>query len=157
MRVFTAVALALALPVLACQPAARPLSSADAAAVRGLGVSYAQAVLAKNADGVAALYATDAVEMPPNEPARVGKTAIRTAYANSGEASAFTVTSAQVDGRDDLAYDRGTWSWTGKLPGSTQPSTLTGKYLAIARRQLDSTWLWTAVIWNDDVQLPRAQ
>ncbi len=157
MRVSTVVALALTLPALACRPAPRPLSDADAAAVKRLGTLYAQAYLANNADGVAAVYATDAVEMPPNAPARVGRTAIRAGYATAMESSAFTLASARIDGRDDLAYDRGTWSWTGKVPGSTQTASVVGKYVAIARRQTDGTWLWTEVIWNNDEPLPGAQ
>lgn len=151
MHRFALTALAVSSLVLACQPTVGPMSDADVAAVRALGTSYAQAVLAGNAEAVAALYADDAVEMPPNVAARLGKATIQAAYEGGGGTTAFTLTSQRIDGRADLAYDRGTWSWTGVLPGQSEPSSDTGKYLAIARRQADGPWRWTEVIWNSDM------
>lgn len=154
MRRFFSVAVCLAL-LAACESEAGPLSPEDSAAVRQLGVTYAQAVLTGNVDAVVALYTEDAVEMPPNTPVRMGLTAIRAGYeGEQGIAQAFTVTSAEIDGRGDLAYDRGTWSWTGMMEGMTEPITETGKYVAIAREQEDDSWLWHVVIWNSDTPLP---
>lgn len=145
----------------ACQPAAAPLSDEDVAAIRALGQSYARTNLAKDADGVAALYSSGAVEMPPNQPARVGNAAIRNAYAAffglGVEASEFTLTAVEIQGEGDLAYDRGTWTWTGIPPGMTDQITDTGKYLGIARRQQDGTWLWTQMIWNSDLMPQQPQ
>ncbi len=111
----------LSLAVLAaCQPAAAPLSDEDVAAIRSLATSYAAANLAMDADAVAAVYADDAIEMPPNEPAVAGKSAVADKYASFFEqgvgADAFTVTSVEIDGMEDVAFDRGTWSWTGTPP-----------------------------------------
>ncbi len=152
----------LSLAVLAaCQPAAAPLSDEDVAAIRSLATSYAAANLAMDADAVAAVYADDAIEMPPNEPAVAGKSAVADKYASFFEqgvgADAFTVTSVEIDGMEDVAFDRGTWSWTGTPPGMSEPMTDSGKYMAIARRQEDGAWLWTAVIWNSDLPLPEAE
>lgn len=134
----------------ACKPQPATLSDADVAAIRQLGQSYASAVLKSDAAGVAALYADNAVEMPSDLPVRVGKAAIQAGYVGGMGATAFTLTSGQIDGRADLAYDRGTWSWTGTPPGKTTPVSQTGKYLTIARRQADGSWRWTQVIWNSD-------
>ena len=148
----------IALAAAACQPAALPLSDEDIAAIRSLGTTYAQANLAMDADAVAALYVEDAIEMPPNLPARMGRDEIREAYASwfaAGVASTeFTLTSVHIDGVDGLAYDRGTWTWTGVPPGATESITETGKHLMIARRQDDGSWRWTAGIWNSDMPLP---
>jgi uncharacterized protein (TIGR02246 family) len=148
----------------ACQqpgPGAVPLTDQDMAAIRSLGEAYAEANLAGDADAVAAIYAVDAVEMPPNEPATVGRDAIRARYASGmeagGQAIEFTVTSAEIDGMNGLAYDRGTWAWTGIPPGMTEPITGSGKHLIIARRQEDGSWLWTVVIWNSDTPLPQPE
>jgi ketosteroid isomerase-like protein len=73
------------------------------------------------------------------------------------ESSEFTVTSAAIDGMNGLAFDRGTWSWTGTPPGMSEPITETGKYLTIARRQEDGRWLWTADIWNSDTPIPEPE
>ncbi len=142
----------------ACQPSAAPLTDEDVTAIRSLGASYAQAVLAGDMDAVVALYAEDAVEMPPNMAARSGKEAIRAAYvseAGSGPmAGEFALTSVEIDGSGDLAFDRGTFSWTGTPPGMTEPMTETGKYLCIVRRQEGGSWLWSSVIWNSDNPAP---
>jgi ketosteroid isomerase-like protein len=100
------------------------------------------------------VYAEGAVEMPPNIPARDGVDAIRAAYASYFEAGAatveFTMTAAEIDGIGGVAFDRGTWSWTGREGGRTEPVTQTGKYLSIARRQEDGFWRYAAMIWNSD-------
>jgi len=149
------------LGAVACQPGAAPLTDADVTAIRSLGTSYAQAVLANDGDAIAALYAEDAIEMPPNMVTRSGKEAIRAAYvseAGSGVmASEFALTAIDVDGSGDLAYDRGAYSWTGTPPGMTEPMTETGKYLCIVRRQEDGSWLWSTVIWNSDNPPPPAE
>lgn len=133
----------------------------DVAAIRSLGTSEAQANLAKDADAVAALFADDAIDMPPNMPATVGKEAIRASYASEfelgGETTELTITSVEIDGMDGLAFDRGTYSWTGIPPGMTEPITDTGKYFGIARQQEDGSWLWTATIWNSDIPLPQPE
>ena len=150
---------AFALTVLAaCQPEVGPLSDEDAAAVRNLGTSYAQAVLAGDADAVAALYTENATEMPPDMPAREGRAAIRAAYeAEAGVVEEFTLTSVEIDGRAELAFDRGTWSWTGVVVDTAEAVTLTGKYVSIARKQGDGSWFWAAAIWNSDAPLPQPE
>ena len=135
--------------IVACESTAASFSNSDVAALTQLGQSYVQAVLTGNADSVAALYTEDAVEMPPNMRARAGTAAIKAGYQPSGT-TAFTMTSGRIDGRGDLAYDRGTWSWTGIMPGKAEPTSETGKYLVIARRQADGSWRWTDMIWNSD-------
>jgi len=147
--------------LVACQPATAPLSDADIAAISDLGSSYASANIAGDADAVAALYTEDAIEMPPNEPATQGRAGIRERYASyfalDAETIEFTVTPVEIDGMADLAFDRGTWTWTGIPPGMTESTTDTGKYLGIVRRQADGSWLWTAVIWNSDLPLPEPE
>ena len=99
--------------------------------------------------------------MPPNMPSSVGRDAIRANWAagfEAGvEASAFTLTSAATDGVGGLAYDRGTYAWTGTAPGMTEPMTDSGKYVSIARRQDDGSWLYVAVIWNSDLPIPQPE
>ncbi len=142
----------------ACQPAAAPLSEADVAALRSLDTSYAEAILNEDADAIAALYAEDAVEMPPNAPANVGREAIRAWYATAVFAAAdyddFAITPGEIDGVNGLAFNRGSYAFTTVSPGMTEPVTTTGKYLVIARKQPDGSWLWTADIWNADAPQP---
>jgi uncharacterized protein (TIGR02246 family) len=150
----------LALPVCAPPPEPEPvvdvgpLSDEDIAAVRELAHSYQEAVLANDAEAVAALYTDNATEMPADAPIRQGRAAVQSAYeAPSPVLSAFEVTSVEIDGLDDLAYDRGTWSGTFVMEGVEEPPTVTGKYLCIARKQSDGSWLWSIVIWNSDAPI----
>ncbi|MFO7589155.1 MAG: nuclear transport factor 2 family protein [Gemmatimonadota bacterium] len=155
--------LAVLLPtlvLLGCQPGATPLTDADIAAIRGLGEVYAGAMVAGDAEALAAVYAASAVEMPPGAPATMGRDAIRERYA-AGMRSGFTpatfsfsLTPVEITGVDGLAYDRGTYTWTGTPPGVTGPVSESGKYLVVVRRQEDGSWLWTSVIWNSDTPPP---
>jgi ketosteroid isomerase-like protein len=144
----------IALLFAACEPSPAALTDEDVTALRELGQSYVQSFSAGDADGVAAVYTTGAVEMPPNLPARSGVDVIRSAYAAYFELGAetveFAMTVAQIDGYDGLAFDRGAWSWTGREADGAELVTQAGKYLAIARRQDDGSWLYTAMIWNSD-------
>ena len=161
MRRFVFAVLSLAFLATACQPAGAPLSDEDVASIRSLATSYAQAYMAKDVDAVAAVFTNDAVQMPPDVPAQVGIAAIRSFYEDAFGAATdmgeFTVTPVEIAGMDGLAYDRATWSWTGVMPGMTEAITMTGKYVAILRRQEDGAWLWTATIWNGDQPLPQPE
>ena len=139
----------------ACGPPDPALSDADVTALQNLKASYTRAVLAKDADAAAALYAEEAVLMPPNMPVTVGREAIRewftAAFASGAEVSDFALTPVEVYGVDDLAYDRGTYSETAIVPDSPEPVVDTGKYMVIARRQEDGSWLWTVDMWSSDL------
>lgn len=143
--------------VAACQPAATLLSDEDIAAIRSLDASYAQAILSEDADAIAALYAEDGIEMPPNAPANVGREIIRQWYTTSVfpvyDFDDFTITPGEIDGVNGLAFNRGTYSST-TVEGTSVSETVTGKYVVIARRQADGTWLWSVDIWNVDSPLP---
>ncbi|KPK82020.1 MAG: hypothetical protein AMS25_03810 [Gemmatimonas sp. SM23_52] len=150
-------ALALALASAACQPPvqeAGPLSEEDVAAIRAANDAWIQAFGDNDDAALVALYSDDAVIMPPNESVIEGQAAIQTYY----EADAVTVTEysesiLEIDGRDGLAYIRGTSSMAG-IDEAGQPVTESGKYLVILRKQADGSWLITHEIWNSDQPLP---
>ena len=100
-----------------------------------------------------AVYADDVVEMPPNMPLRSGKAAAEAAASadTSPQPSTFSLTSAETEGVGDLAYDRGSYSFSMSMEGMPEPMTDTGKYIVLLRRQADGSWLMTATIWNSDL------
>ena len=104
------------------------------------------------------MYAEDIVVLPPNGPTVEGRAASRAAC-EAGETTIqdFTLTSLDIDGYGDLAFDRGTWSQTIVAEGMEEPLTLTGKYVAIARKQADGSWLLTVDMWNSDAPLPQPE
>jgi ketosteroid isomerase-like protein len=63
--------------------------------------------------------------------------------------SDFRMTPDEIDGRGDLAFARGTYSWTVRI-GDGEPAPDSGKWLTIWRKQADGTWLLSQDIWNSD-------
>ena len=144
---------AAALTVLAaCQTPNTNLTDEDIAEITNIATAYTQATRAGDADAVAALYTEDAVEMPGNQPARVGRAAIRATY---GGLNDLEVNMTELDGRDGVAYERGTW--TQSVPVADTTVGMTGKYLVILRKQADGSWLRTHAIWNTDAPIPQPE
>ncbi|UCC71601.1 MAG: DUF4440 domain-containing protein [Gemmatimonadota bacterium] len=150
-------ALALALASTACQPPAQeagPLSEEDVAAIEAFQEAFAQAIRAGDWAGAAAFYTEDAVFMPPNEPAIQGRAAIEAWSGASPPITQFSLPIAEIDGRGDLAFVRGTLLITISPEGAPEPMQDTGKYVVILRRQPDDTWLVAVDIFNSDLPLP---
>ncbi|KPJ88354.1 MAG: hypothetical protein AMS18_13425 [Gemmatimonas sp. SG8_17] len=142
----------------ACQSGVAPLTDEDIAALNDVRTAYVEGVLANDCEAIAATGTQSMVSMPPNQPMIEG----RAAYMDWCEArtsatpQAFTTTSLGMDGYGDLAFDRGTWSQT-FVSEDAEPVTVTGKYLVIARKQPDDSWLWIAGIYNFDAPLPQPE
>ena len=128
---------------------AAPLSSADDVAIRQATADFAAAALANDADALANLYTEDAVFMPPNEPAVVGKDAIRARLA-ADTYQAFTLQVSSVEGRGDLAYSRGTYTIRFQPGNEGDFIDDTGKWLVVHRKQADGSWLTLTDIYNSD-------
>ena len=154
---------ALLLP--ACQVAEKPASNmaeantaaaadtgADEQAIRGHVDHWMQLVKAKDAEGIAALYAEDGAVMPPNAPIGKGRAAIQQTWASMMQTPGFdlTITPEQilVSSSGDMALDRGTYSLTIAPGGTTQ--TDTGKYVVVWRK-IGGEWKAAADIFNSDL------
>jgi len=137
-----------------CAGGPTPLSEADKATIRANDEKFAQAVVAKNWPGLAAMYSTDAAFMPPNESVVQGRAAIQSWMSAFPPVTAFSLTPQLVEGRDDIAYVRGTYMMTVTPPGAPAPVDDRGKYIVIERKQPDGSWLITDDIFNSDVPLP---
>ncbi len=128
---------------------AAPLSSADDVAIRQATADFAAAALANDADAMANLYTEDALFMPPNEPATVGKDAIRTRLA-ADTFQTFTLQVSSVEGRGDLAYSHGTYAIRFQPGNEGEFIDDTGKWLVVHRKQADGSWLTIADMYNSD-------
>lgn len=154
-RFSTLAAVSLSFAAAACQPTAppeaAPLSEEDVAAISALDAQWAAAELAGDWDGVAAVMAEDVVNMPPDMPALEGLAAWREFVASLNmTVTELTATTLEIDGMGSLAYLRGAYSQTSTVGDSPEPTSVTGKHLAILRRQSDGSWLVTRWIWNSD-------
>ncbi len=154
---------ALLLP--ACQVSEKPANNtaevntaaavdtgADEQAIRGHVDRWLQLVKAKDAAGIAALYAEDGAVMPPNAPIGKGRAAIQQTWASMMRTPGFDLTIAPeqivVSSSGDMALDRGTYSLTIAPEGTTQ--TDTGKYVVVWRK-IGSEWKAAADIFNSDL------
>ena len=150
--------LPLLVALAACQAAAPPtptFTSADEAAVRKNLDDYAPLTMAKDWDGIVALYTGDAVRFAPNEPA-IRHDAMKSWLETYPPISAFEAPTDHVDGSGDLAVATGHYALTATLPGQTTPMSDKGKWFVILRKQADGSWKRTVDGWNSDNPLPKS-
>ena len=158
--------LSVAAPLLpACQAGEKPANNtaeantstavdtgADEQAIRGHVDHWLQLVKAKDAAGIAALYAEDGAVMPPNAPIGKGRAAIQQTWASMMRTPGFGLTFVPeqivVSSSGDMALDRGTYRLTIAPDGTTQ--TDTGKYVVVWRK-IGSEWKAAADIFNTDL------
>ena len=154
---------ALLLP--ACQAGEKPVNdSADMhgttvvdngaaeQAIRGHVDRWLRLVKAKDAAGIAELYAEDGAVMPPNAPIAKGRAAIQKTWASMMGTPGFDLTFVPeqiiVSSSGDMALDRGTYKLAVAPNGTAQ--TDTGKYVVVWRK-IGSEWKAAADIFNSDV------
>lgn len=111
---------------------------------------YERFAASGNADGLAALYAEDAVRMPPAAPPVAGRDAIRrewvvlfqtlTDISDTGR-SRFVVSASA-----DVAYEIGEYRLTARRKNGT-PVTQEGRYVTTFRR-IAGSWRISAEIWH---------
>jgi uncharacterized protein (TIGR02246 family) len=124
----------------------RPSPSPVAGSRQAIEAAVERYVAASNrgdADALAALYADDAMLLPPDhEPIR-GRQAIGEFW-RQGTDEGLQVTTLKVEVEGDLGYLIGRYS----LPPTDEEPADSGKYVMCLRRQQDGSWKLTADIWN---------
>jgi uncharacterized protein (TIGR02246 family) len=109
-------------------------------------------IVAGDAERAAAMYASDATLMPPNEPPVKGAEAIRKWWGGMlgvGKAKlAINIEKLIVSG--DLAVDVGTWDLNLVPAGATDAVKDHGKYIVVWRKR-DGKWQAVNDIFNSDV------
>lgn len=127
-------------------------TGADEQAIRGHVDRWLQLVKAKDAAGIAELYADDGAVMPPNAPIGKGRAAIQQTWASLMRTPGFGLTFVPeqiiVSSSGDMALDRGTYSLT-IAPNGTK-HTDTGKYVVVWRK-IGRQWKAAADIFNSDL------
>ena len=149
------IALALTLvSFVACQPPGpAELSEEDIAAIEASAQAWLDAVRASDWPAVAAMYTDDAVFMPPNEPAVVGRDSILAWFEAFPPIGDVDIEVVEIDGRGELVYVRGTYELT-ITPEGLGPIADSGKWLEIRRKQADGSWPLSRDIFNSDLALP---
>lgn len=132
------------------------LAEADETAIREAFATALKAAAAGDAAAWAAVYAEDAVLLPPHGASVQGREAIRTWIAALPPLSDVRADVADLEGRGDLAYARGSYSMKIAVPGAPAPVDEKGKYLEIWRKQADGSWKLEKDMFNSDLPLPTA-
>jgi uncharacterized protein (TIGR02246 family) len=123
----------------------------DLKAMHGIEQSWMKAYNAGDAEAIAALYADDALLMPPNQPGVSGKAAIRSHFikevAAAKKEGLVVSGSATPDGatNGDLGWEAGTYTVKDKSGRVLEA----GKYLSVFRKA-DGKWRYVRDIWNAD-------
>jgi uncharacterized protein (TIGR02246 family) len=148
------------LPVIACLTAAisacapaPPDLQAEQAALMQVSREWAQAAATGDAERIASYWADDAVVMPPDQPAIVGKAAILEFVRASLAIPGFSVTwepeQASVAGSGDIGYLIERNQFTLKDASGTL-LTLHGKSATVWRKDSTGAWKCVVDIWNDN-------
>ena len=131
----------------------------DKAAIDRLREVHVAAVNAGDAEGWAACFANDGVQMPPNFGANSSNAAIQ--GWSKGFLSMFScqfkLSVDEVQVAEDWAFERGRYdiTLTPRAGGGSMDDN--GKYITIYQRQPDSGWKIARDIWNSDRPLPGAK
>jgi ketosteroid isomerase-like protein len=125
---------------------------ADVEAIKDLGEERLAAVNTGDIDRLMSLYADNAVRIPPNEPALIGKEAIQGNFQQGFDLFTEETDSVVVDRKigGDLVFLRGTWTsiQTPKTGGETLK--YNGNWVAIDQKQPEGIWKIICEIWSDE-------
>jgi len=154
-RMSWALGLVMAGLVAGCQqPQPAELSPQDLAAIKAISGKWTKAQMAADWAGMAAMFGDGVTFFPANMPPVSGNDAALNFLKGFPKLTSFTATALDVGGSGDMAYDRGTYSFT-TAPAPNAPSvTETGTYLAIDKKQADGSWKVTRDIWHSDSPAP---
>ncbi len=123
-----------------------PPSATDAGSRLAIQSAVSRYVSASNrgdAEALTALYADDAVLLPPDHEPIHGREAIGEFW-SQGTDSGLEVTTLRLDVEGDLGYLVGSYH----LPATSGEPEDFGKYVMCLKRQPDGSWKLTADIWN---------
>lgn len=144
----------LGVTALGCQKAPTVDPAAEEKALGDIVTRFNQDVANRNDSAIAAIYAADAVLLPPNEPVVTGAAAIRQYWAAFWPLNpAFTVTPGRikVSQAGDMASEEGTWTLSISAP--TGPLSDSGKYVVVWIK-VNGAWKVSHDIWNSSNPLP---
>lgn len=132
-------------------PPPAPDTAADQARLQADALIWFEHFANADADGMANLYAEDAILMPPGAPAVTGRPGIRTFLgeeAANSRAAGISLKNGSVTGTD-VHGDTGWISGTYTVVDASGATIDSGSYLSVHRRT-EGAWLYIRDIWNSD-------
>lgn len=125
------------------------LPAEDVAQIRGNVEEFVRSALARDWDALTALLTDDVVFLPPDQPAVVGKSAVRAWLENYPIMRAFTAGIVAAEGTANFAAARGSFAMIIEVDRN-QSLSMTGKWFATYRKQAYTDWLCASDVWNLD-------
>jgi uncharacterized protein (TIGR02246 family) len=119
------------------------LDSASRSAIEATVDRYVAASNEGDADALTALYADDAVLLPPDHEPIQGREAIGEFW-SEGTDTGLEVSTLRLEVDGDVAYLVGRYH----LPPTDQEEADSGQYVLCLKRQRNGAWKLTADIWN---------
>jgi len=138
------------------QPPEPDTSGADVQAIRAIVDNFDAAMNSADFEAQAELYDENAIRMPANAPAQVGKSNIREWFRLEAERSVVdidnNVRDVQVFG--DWGYMWGDATGVITPRDGSDPTLVESKWMSVVRRQPDGTWKTYRDIYNTNLPLP---
>ncbi len=108
-----------------------------------------------DASGVVALYADDAVILPPNNTMIQGKEGIEKFWNGMMQMGVkdVSLTTVNLDGSGNVVYEIGKYSLSIEAEGQEMMRD-SGKYIVVWKRHEDGSWKIHADIWNSSMPVP---
>jgi uncharacterized protein (TIGR02246 family) len=151
----SSILIAIVLLAVACQSQPGPLPDRDVAAIRSGLDQWVKAVNAGDWATAASLFTENASFMPPNGPAVEGRANVQAWMAGFPKMQEIGAKYLEVQGRNDLAYARGTYALTLAPQGGAPAIKDNGKFVEIHRKQPDGSWKVALDIFNSDLLAAR--
>jgi len=126
-------------------------AAADAKAIKDVAKAYRKASVDGDVKALMALYADNAIEMPPNEAALKGKASIEAHYRKQMEKAKLTsldFTHLDTQASGDIGYDVGSYTQTLR-PASGGEMKDSGHYTVVLKKT-GGAWKVTSAIYNSD-------
>jgi ketosteroid isomerase-like protein len=105
-------------------------------------------------DSLLALMPDDVSIMPPNEPALVGKPAVRSwyeAFVKQMRTSSLTITNRELLIGGRYATEVASFEWTLVPRAGGAPITDRGTYMQVWRREPSGQWVFSREVWNSSI------
>lgn len=135
---------------------ARAAATADETAIRAQTTAWEKAYNGGDAKALAALYAEDALLLPPGAAGVSGRAAIQAYLAKDIAGSKAAGVVFVIDPKTDVGVSRDMGWESGKYKVTVKGATVeTGKFLSVSRKK-DGKWLYVRDTWNSDAPPPAA-
>ena len=121
----------------------RPIDvKADIASINKLWNKYTAGCNTGDLDSWLSLWIDDGIQMPPDEPAAVGKERIRARMKVLFDQFTLkiAITGEETRIAGDLAFSRGNYTLATTPKGGGETNAFAGKYLTIFEKQIDGSW-----------------